>query len=137
ARPEPQARSQALHTLSKIGDPGAWPAITPDLLHDDDDEVARAAWRAAVALVPAGSQEALARDLVKELGRGARQVQLSLSRALLALGQRAEPVIVAATTYGPRPARLHALATRILLDDPEESFEAAMYEADRALELGS
>lgn len=133
ARPEPQARSQALHTLSKIGDPGAWPAITPDLLRDDDDEVARAAWRAAVALVPAGSEEALAVELTKELGRGAREVQLSLSRALLTLGYLAEPAIEAAATRGPRSVRLHALATLRLLEDPQESFEAAMYEADRAL----
>ncbi|MGW4277178.1 HEAT repeat domain-containing protein, partial [Streptomyces seoulensis] len=38
-----QARSQALHTLSKIGDRRAWPAITPALLSDADDEVARSA----------------------------------------------------------------------------------------------
>ncbi|MCJ1701114.1 HEAT repeat domain-containing protein [Rathayibacter festucae] len=31
----PQARSQALHTLSKVGDPRAFPAITPALLHDE------------------------------------------------------------------------------------------------------
>lgn len=49
-----QARSQALHTLSKIGDRSAWPAITRALLTDADDEVARSAWRAAVALVPEG-----------------------------------------------------------------------------------
>src|SRR3954470_15718030 len=34
-----QARSQALHTLSKIGDRRAWPAITGALLTDADDEV--------------------------------------------------------------------------------------------------
>src|SRR3954469_10042972 len=36
-----QARSQALHTLSKIGDRRAWPAITRALLSDADQEVAR------------------------------------------------------------------------------------------------
>ncbi|MFC7728118.1 HEAT repeat domain-containing protein [Actinomadura keratinilytica] len=36
-----QVRSQALHTLSKIGDRRAWPAITRELLTDADDEVAR------------------------------------------------------------------------------------------------
>ncbi len=36
-RSAPQARSQALHTLSKIGDPVAWPAITTDLLRDPDE----------------------------------------------------------------------------------------------------
>ena len=43
-----QARSQALHTLSKIGDRRAWPAITRAVLIDADDEEARSAWRAAV-----------------------------------------------------------------------------------------
>lgn len=52
----PQARSQALHTLSKIRDPDSWPAITQALLRDPDDEVARSAWRAAVVLVPAGQE---------------------------------------------------------------------------------
>ena len=47
-----QTRSQALCTLSKIKAPEAWPAITRSLLRDADDEVARSAWRAAVALVP-------------------------------------------------------------------------------------
>src|SRR3569833_1873353 len=56
----PQARSQALHTLSKIGDRTAWPAITPALLGDPGDEVERSAWRAAVALVPDGDREELA-----------------------------------------------------------------------------
>lgn len=136
-RDESQARSQALHTLSKIGEPDTWAAITADLLHDEEDEVARAAWRAAVALVPAGSEEDLAGELVRELGRGAWEVQLSLSRALLALGHRAEPAITSASTRGSRGARMHALATLRLLEDPGESFEAAMYEADRALDLGS
>ena len=40
-----QARSQALHTLSKIKDAGAWPAITRSLLRDSNDEVAQSAWR--------------------------------------------------------------------------------------------
>ena len=76
-----QARSQALHTLSKIGDPIAWPEVSA-LVHDQDDEVARSAWRAAVALVPSGDEGALAAELATELGRGELQMQLSLSRAL-------------------------------------------------------
>lgn len=43
-----QARSQALHTLSKIGDPAGWAVITDEVLRDPHDEVARSAWRAAV-----------------------------------------------------------------------------------------
>lgn len=72
-----QARSQALHTLSKIGDRQAWPAITRALLSDADDEVARSAWRAAVVLVPEGEESALAAVLATQLGRGERETQLS------------------------------------------------------------
>ncbi|MDF3142706.1 MULTISPECIES: HEAT repeat domain-containing protein [unclassified Streptomyces] len=81
-----QARSQALHTLSKIGDRRAWPAITPALVSDADDEVARSAWRAAIVLVPEGEERELAVVLATQLGRGERETQLSLSRALIALG---------------------------------------------------
>ncbi|NED78888.1 HEAT repeat domain-containing protein, partial [Streptomyces sp. SID11233] len=56
-RTEPaQARAQALHTLSKIAEPATWEAITPALLDDPDDEVARTAWRTAVVLVPEGEE---------------------------------------------------------------------------------
>src|SRR6476660_5538015 len=78
----PQARSQALHTLSKIGDPRGWSAITPAVLRDPNDEVARSAWRAAVILVPAERQAELAEELCTQLGRGDRDVQRSLSRAI-------------------------------------------------------
>ena len=86
-----QARSQALHTLSKIGDRSAYPAIPRSLLHDADDEVARSAWRAAVVLVPDGEQKRLATELASQLGRGDRNVKLSLSRALVALGDVIKP----------------------------------------------
>lgn len=47
-----QARSQALHTLSKIGDQAARAWITHDPLRDADDGVAKTAWRVAVVPVP-------------------------------------------------------------------------------------
>lgn len=84
--PVPQARSQSLHTLSKIGDRRAWSSITVDLLRDADDEVARAAWRAAVVLAPASDVPALAATLASQFGREGRDVQRSLSRAIAALG---------------------------------------------------
>ncbi len=80
----PQARSQALHTLSKIGE--GWSAITDELLRDPDDEVARSAWRAAVVLAPEEERKALADKLSTQFGRGDRKVQLSLRQALAALG---------------------------------------------------
>ncbi|TXC92539.1 HEAT repeat domain-containing protein [Streptomyces sp. ISID311] len=131
-----QARSQALHTLSKIGDRQAWPAITRTLLSDADDEVARSAWRAAVVLVPEGEESALATVLATQLGRGGREMQRSLSRALVALGEVIVPALLAATTASDPRIRTHALATQRLLRDPDAGFESAIEEAKRVVALG-
>ncbi|WNI32651.1 HEAT repeat domain-containing protein [Streptomyces sp. ITFR-6] len=131
-----QARSQALHTLSKIGDRQAWRAITRTLLCDADDEVARTAWRTAVALVPEGEESALAEALAAHLGRGGRETQLSLSRSLVALGEAAAPALLAATTAPEPGVRAHAIATQRLLRDPDAGFEYAIEEAKRVVALG-
>ncbi|KUJ69528.1 hypothetical protein ACZ90_11230 [Streptomyces albus subsp. albus] len=130
-----QARSQALHTLSKIGDRQAWPAITRTLLSDADDEVARSAWRAAVVLVPEGEESALATALATQLGRGGRETQLSLSRALVALGEAIVPALLAATAAPDPRIRAHALATQRLLRDPDAGFAFAIEEAKRIVSL--
>ncbi|MEV6863357.1 HEAT repeat domain-containing protein [Streptosporangium subroseum] len=132
-----QARSQALHTLSKIGDRQAWPAITRALLSDADDEVARSAWRAAVVLVPEGEEPELAAVLSTQLGRGERETQLSLSRALVALGEVILPTLRAAMTDLDLRVRAHAIATERLLRDPDAGFEFAIEEAKRVVALGS
>ncbi|MGW2156758.1 HEAT repeat domain-containing protein [Nonomuraea sp. NPDC001699] len=132
-----QARSQALHTLSKIGDRGAWPSITRELLTDADDEVARSAWRTAVVLVPEEEKPALAAVLSTQLGRGRRETQLSLSRALVALGEVIEPALRAAMTAPDPGVRTHAGATERLLRDPEAGFEFAIEEAKRVVALGA
>lgn len=131
-----QARSQALHTLSKIGDRRAWPAITGALLSDGDDDVARSAWRTAVVLVPEGEEAGLATVLATQLGRGERETQLSLSRALVALGEVVLPVLRTATTAPDRHVRTHALATERMLRDPDAGFEFAIEEAKRVVALG-
>ncbi|MDT0612656.1 HEAT repeat domain-containing protein [Streptomyces lancefieldiae] len=131
-----QARSQALHTLSKIGDRRAWPAITRALLCDADDEVARSAWRAAVVLVPDGEESALAAVLATQLGRGERETQRSLSRALVALGGVIVPALGAAARAPDRHVRAHALATERLLREPDTGFEFAIEEAKRVVALG-
>ncbi|MFD4468827.1 HEAT repeat domain-containing protein [Rhodococcus sp. NPDC058505] len=125
-----QARSQALHTLSKVGDRRAWPAVS-GLLHDDDDEVARAAWRAAVALVPPGDEAGLAGALARALGRGDRDVQLSLSRALVALGDAILPVLGEAATSTNPLVRAHAEATDRLHRDPDSGFTVSVAAAKR------
>ncbi|MEV4185222.1 HEAT repeat domain-containing protein [Streptosporangium canum] len=131
-----QARSQALHTLSKIGDRQAWPAITRALLSDANDEVARSAWRAAVVLVPEGEESELAAVLSTQLGRGERETQLSLSRALVALGEVISPTLRAAITDLDPRVRAHAIATERLLRDPDTRFEFAIEEAKRVVALG-
>ncbi|MCG5219172.1 HEAT repeat domain-containing protein [Streptosporangium sp. KLBMP 9127] len=132
-----QARSQALHTLSKIGDRQAWPAITRALLSDADEEVARSAWRAAVVLVPEGEELELAAVLSTQLGRGEREMRLSLSRALIALGEVIVPTLSAAMTDLDPRVRAHAIATERLLRDPEAGFDFAIEEAKRVVALGS
>lgn len=132
-----QARSQALHTLSKIGDRGAWPAITRALLTDADDDVARSAWRTAVVLVPEGEEPELAGVLATQLGRGERETQLSLSRALVALGEAITPTLRTASADPDPRVRAHALATERLLRDPDAGFEFAIEEAKRVVALGT
>jgi HEAT repeat protein len=132
-----QGRSQALHTLSKIGDRRAWPAITRALLTDADDEVARAAWRTAVVLVPENEESELAGVLATQLGRGERETQLSLSRALIALGEVIMPTLRAAMTDPDPRVRQHAIATERLWRDPDAGFEFAIEEAKRLVALGT
>jgi HEAT repeat protein len=132
-----QARSQALHTLSKIADDRAWPAMTSTLLRDRDDEIARAAWRAAVAVVPDGEERGLAEELASQLGRGGREVQLSLSRALIALGALVEPVLKRAKESDAPGVAAHAAATQRLLEDPDAAFELDVKEAKRVFALGT
>ncbi|MBD0672220.1 HEAT repeat domain-containing protein [Streptomyces sp. CBMA156] len=131
-----QARSQALHTLSKIGDRRAWPVITPALLADADEEVARCAWRAAVVLVPEGAEHGLAVSLAAQLGRGGHETRLSLSRALVALGEVMLPVLDAAATDPDPRVRAHALATERLWRDPDAGSGFAVEEAKRTVALG-
>jgi len=71
-----------LYTLSEIKNSSAWPAITRSRRCDPADVVTRSAWRATLVLVSDGQEKDLAEELAAQLGRGDREVQLSLSRAL-------------------------------------------------------
>ncbi|MEP7314746.1 MAG: HEAT repeat domain-containing protein [Pseudomonadota bacterium] len=132
-----QARSQALHTLSKIKAPGTWSAITPALLRDADDEVARSAWRTAVVLVPVDQKSMLAAELASQFGRGDRQMQISLSRALVSLGEESIALVLrnARNTEDPL-IRAHADATERLLANPDGGFVLDIEAARRAFTLG-
>lgn len=131
-----QARSQALHTLSKIKDRTTWGWITRDLLRDADDEVARTAWRVAVVLVPKTEERGLAEELVRQLGRGDRDVRLSLSRALVDLGEASRPALEQAAEHPDPAVATHARATEVLRRNPEAGFDAAIEEAKRTVVLG-
>ncbi|MFF5570119.1 HEAT repeat domain-containing protein [Streptomyces luteogriseus] len=131
-----QARSQALHTLSKIGDRSTWAWITRDMLRDADDEAARTAWRVAVVLVPEDEEKELAGELVLQLGRGDRKVQLSLSRALADLGDVIKPALGRAAESSDPAVAAHARATELLRQNPETAFDAALDEARRVVALG-
>lgn len=130
-----QARSQALHTLSKIADPTTWEWITPAMLADPNDEVAKTAWRAAAAVVPEQSKAPLAEALVTHLGRGDRHLRLSLSRAIVSLGEVALPALAPARSSSKQAVKEHAEATARLIADPELGFDAAVAEARRIVAL--
>ena len=135
--PFPQARSQALHTLSKIGDPRARPALTASLLHDEEDVVARAAWRAAFVLTPVEERPALAEDLATELGRRSRECWRTLSEVLVHVGEPARAPLDRVAAEGTYSQRAHAAATLLLLDGLARDFRSAVEEAQRAaLEAG-
>lgn len=131
----PQARSQALHTLSKLGAPRTWTSITTELLRDADEEVARTAWRTAVGLVPDGEAESLAEVLATQLDRGGWDLQLSLSRAFVALGHAAAPVLERAKGHPHEGVAAHAIATERLMANPDEGFDDAIAEAQRTAAL--
>lgn len=86
--PVAQARSQAVHTLSKIGEKENFPLITRELLLDQEDDVASTAWRAASVLVPEEEKSALVEVLVTQLGRGDSDTQFALTRFLCAIGDQ-------------------------------------------------
>lgn len=125
----PRMRSQVLHTLSKIGDSSTAAAITRELLHDADNEVARTAWRTAAGLADADQAPRLAEELSTELGRRDQESRRSLSRVLVTLGEVTRPLLERTVT--DEEAAIHARATLALLDDPEGDFTGSMEQARR------
>jgi hypothetical protein len=85
--PNLQAKSQAIHTLSKIGDKTNYPLITDEMLFDSDDFIASTAWRVASVLAPDDQKPNLVAKLITQLGRGDSDVQFGLTRFLCALGE--------------------------------------------------
>ena len=107
----PQARSQALHTLSKIGDKQFYSLITTKHHFDPLDTIAVTAWRAASVLVPDHEKSALTQVLVSQLGRGDSDVQFDLTRFLCALGEIIVKPLQQASESDNEEVRLHAAFT--------------------------
>jgi HEAT repeat protein len=106
-----QAKCQALHTLSKIGEKKFYPLITQEHLLDLNDEVALTAWRAASVLAPEDEKSNLTSVLVTQLGRGNSDVQFDLTRFLCALGDVIVDPLKQASEAGKEEVRLHAAFT--------------------------
>ena len=106
-----QAKSQALHTLTKIGDKQFYSLITHEHLFDAHDKVAVTAWRAASVLVPENESSALAKILVTQLGRGDSDVQFDLTRFLCALGDSMLQPLKEAASSSNEAVKLHAAFT--------------------------
>ena len=108
-----QARSQALHTLSKIGDKANYHLINTDLLFDQDDLVASTAWRSASVLVPEEKKSELVNLLVTQLGRGDSDIQFGLTRFLCAIGDQIITPLKQAALSHNEEIRTHAEFTLI------------------------
>lgn len=87
--------------------------------------------------MPEGQEKALAEELATQFGRGNRDVQLSLSRALVALGAEVfEPLLRKAMTSADPAVKAHATATEQILRDPDAASERAVNAAKRRFVLG-
>jgi HEAT repeat protein len=106
-----QARSQALHTLSKIGDKQFYSLITNEHHFDPLDKVAVTAWRAASVLVPDEEKPALTKVLVSQLGRGDSDLQFDLTRFLCALGDVIIEPLERASDSEKEEVQIHAAFT--------------------------
>ena len=107
----PQAKSQALHTLSKIGDKQFYTLITNEHHFDPLDKVAVTAWRAASVLVPENERSPLTRVLISQLGRGDSDLQFDLTRFLCALGDVIIQPLQQLSSSEDENVRLHAAFT--------------------------
>jgi len=115
----PQSRSQALHTLSKIGDKENYSLITTELLLDADDFVASTAWRSASVLVPDVDKPALVEILISQLGRGDSDTQFGLTRFLCAIGQPIVAPLMQAAQSADETVRTQAEFTLIRYQEME------------------
>jgi len=114
-----QAKIQAIHTFSKIGEKENYSYITKEMLLDPDDDLASTAWRAASVLVPEAEKPALIQVLISQLGRGDSDTQFGLTRFLCALGQSIVVPLTKAAQSADEVIRTHAEFTLIRYEEME------------------
>jgi HEAT repeat protein len=120
--PISQARSQALHTFSKIGDKSNYPLITKSHLLDADDTVALTAWRTASVLVPEEEKPALVKILMAQLGTRSSEVQFDLTRFLCNIGEEIVVPITEAANSADEAISMHAKLTLIRFKEMQLEF---------------
>jgi HEAT repeat protein len=118
-----QARSQALHTLSKIGDKANYELIRNEHLLDEEDLVASTAWRAASVLVPDDQKSELVKKLVTQLGRGDGDTQFGLTRFLCTIGEHIVKPLEEAAKSENENVRVHAEITLIRFKELQLEFK--------------
>lgn len=121
--PIPQARSQALHTLSKIGDKANYSLITKEHFFDEDDSVASTAWRTASVLVAEDNKSELVELLVTQLGRSDGDTQFGLTRFLCTIGEPIVKPLEKAAKSENESVRLHAEITLIRFKELQLEFK--------------
>ena len=84
-----------------------------------------------MALVDPDGGRGLAERLAIELGRGDENLQLSLARAFVALGDAGELVLEATASDPDGRIRSHVAATQRLIRDPDSGFDLALAMARR------
>lgn len=114
-----QAKSQAIHTFSKIGDKDYYPLITDEMLFNENELIASTTWRAAVALVPDAQIMDLIEKLISQLGRGDSDLQFALTRSLCNLGKLIVEPLKFATNSEFEEVRMHAEFTLLRFNEME------------------
>lgn len=112
--PNPLARRQAAHVLSKVGDASLAVHLT-DVIADADPQVAVKAYRAAAST---GSPEVVG-PLVARLSHGDLEQRDALTVALARLGETAVPALVDALADPDADVRAHAADTLGHLGSPD------------------
>jgi HEAT repeat protein len=115
----PQAKSQAIHTFSKIGDKNYYPLIIDEMLFNENEIIAATSWRAAVALVPVDQKLGLIEKLISQLGRGDSDIQFALTRSLCNLGKSIIEPLQLASKSDSEEVRMHAEFTLMRFNEME------------------